>query len=205
MTIIIVDDDKLVCSSLKRIVEADGIDVQAVGHSGEEALVLYQRHHPDIVLMDIRMGDMSGLDAGKKILGQDKEARILFLTTFNDDEYILKALGMGAKGYILKEDFESIVPALTAVAMGQSIFGDEVVSRIPQMLSKEKKERGEFDLSKREYEIVELVALGLSNKEIAAKLYLSEGTVRNYISIVLEKLVLRDRTQLAIFYYRNFN
>jgi DNA-binding NarL/FixJ family response regulator len=205
MTIIIVDDDKLVCSSLKRIVEAGGIDVQAVGHSGEQAIAFYEQHHPDIILMDIRMGGMTGLDAGKIILEQDKRARILFLTTFNDDEYIVKALGMGAKGYILKQNFESIVPALTAVSMGQSIFGDEIVSRIPQMLSKEKKERGEFDLSEREYEIVELVSQGLNNKEIAIKLYLSEGTVRNYISIVLEKLVLRDRTQLAIFYYQNFH
>ncbi len=204
MRIIIVDDDKLVCSSLKRIVEAQGINVQALGHSGEQAIVLYKQHQPDIVLMDIRMGGMNGLDAGKKILEQDNHARILFLTTFNDDEYIVKALGMGAKGYILKQDFESIVPALTAVSMGQSIFGDEVVSRIPQMLYKEKKDRGEFDLSEREFEIVELVAQGLSNKEIAAKLYLSEGTLRNYISIVLEKLFLHNRTQLAIFYYKNF-
>ncbi len=204
MTIMIIDDDKLVCSALKRIVEAEGITVQATGHSGGEAVRLYQQFQPDIILMDIRMDTMTGLEAGEKILEQDRNARIIFLTTFKDDEYIIKALGMGAKGYLLKQDFESIVPALHAVAMGQNIFGDEIVSRIPEMMTKEKTDKSKFDLSKREFEVISLVADGLSNKEIAAKLFLSEGTVRNYISVILEKLFLRDRTQLAIFYYKNF-
>ena len=203
MTIMIIDDDKLVCSALKRIVEAEGITVQATGHSGGEAVRLYQQFQPDIILMDIRMDTMTGLEAGEKILEQDRNARIIFLTTFKDDEYIIKALGMGAKGYLLKQDFESIVPALHAVAMGQNIFGDEIVSRIPEMMTKEKTDKSKFDLSKREFEVISLVADGLSNKEIAAKLFLSEGTVRNYISVILEKLFLRDRTQLAIFYYKN--
>jgi len=204
MTIIIIDDDKLVCSSLKRIVEAEGVEVLAVGYSGEEALKLYEHHHPDILLTDIRMEGMTGIDAGKVILERHRDAKIIFLTTFKDDEYIVKALAMGAKGYILKQDFESIVPALTAVNTGQNIYGDEIVSRIPKMFSKDKKERKEFDLTEREFEITELVAEGLNNKEIATKLYLSEGTVRNYISTILEKLFLRDRTQLAIFYYKHF-
>lgn len=204
MTIIIIDDDKLVCSSLKRIVETEGVEVLAVGYSGEEALKLYEHHHPDILLTDIRMEGMTGIEAGKVILEQYKDAKIIFLTTFKDDEYIVKALAMGAKGYILKQDFESIVPALTAVNTGQNIYGNEIVSRIPKMLSKDVKERKEFDLTEREFEITELVAEGLNNKEIATKLYLSEGTVRNYISTILEKLFLRDRTQLAIFYYKHF-
>jgi len=204
MTIMIIDDDKLVCSALKRIVEADGITVQATGHSGEEAVALYKQHTPDIILMDIRMGTMTGLEAGQKILEEDRNAKIIFLTTFKDDEYIIKALGMGAKGYLLKQDFESIAPALHAVGMGQNIFGDEIVSRIPEMMTKETMDKSKFDLSEREFEVVTLVAEGLSNKEIAAKLFLSEGTVRNYISVILEKLFLRDRTQLAIFYYKNF-
>lgn len=204
MTIIIIDDDKLVCSSLKRIVETEGVEVLAVGYSGEEALKLYEHHHPDILLTDIRMEGMTGIEAGKVILEQYKDAKIIFLTTFKDDEYIVKALAMGAKGYILKQDFESIVPALTAVNTGQNIYGNEIVSRIPKMLAKNVKERKEFDLTEREFEITELVAEGLNNKEIATKLYLSEGTVRNYISTILEKLFLRDRTQLAIFYYKHF-
>lgn len=204
MRIIIIDDDKLVCSALKRIVEAEGVEVLAVGYSGEDALKLFEQYHPDITLTDIRMGGMTGIEAGKKMLESDPTAKIIFLTTFKDDEYIVKALAMGAKGYILKQDFESIVPALKAVNTGQNIFGDEIVSRIPKMLSKEKKDKDEYDLTDREFEVTALVAEGLSNKEIAAKLFLSEGTVRNYISTILEKLFLRDRTQLAIFYYKHF-
>ena len=204
MKIIIIDDDKLVCSALKRIVEAEGIEVLAIGYSGEEALKLHEQHHPDIILTDIRMGGMTGVEAGKLILEKDPTAKIIFLTTFKDDEYIVKALAMGAKGYILKQDFESIAPALKAVNTGQNIFGDEIVSRIPKMLTKEKQDKEKYDLTEREFQVMELVAEGLSNKEIAAKLYLSEGTVRNYISTILEKLYLRDRTQLAIFYYKHF-
>jgi DNA-binding NarL/FixJ family response regulator len=204
MKIIIIDDDKLVCSALKRIVEAEGVEVLAVGYSGEDVLKLYKQYHPDIILTDIRMGGMTGIEAGKKIIERDPTAKIIFLTTFKDDEYIVKALAMGAKGYILKQDFESIVPALKAVNTGQNIYGNEIVSRIPKMLSKEKKDKEAYDLTDREFEVTALVAEGLSNKEIAAKLFLSEGTIRNYISTILEKLYLRDRTQLAIFYYKHF-
>ena len=189
MRIVIVDDDKLVAVSLKTIIEAGGdTEVLATGHSGEDAVRLYNEYHPDIILMDIRMEGMTGLDAGKKILDADQSARILFLTTFNDDEYIRTALAIGAKGYIIKQDFDGILPA-----------------RIPELLSPKKKEFSfeEYGLTDQEAEIVECVAEGLSNREIAEKLYLSEGTVRNYISTILSKLDLRDRTNLAIFYYKN--
>lgn len=203
MKIIIVDDDKLVCSALKTIVEAGGITVAGIGNTGLDAIALYAEISPDILLMDIRMKELNGLEAAKTILDRDKEAKILFLTTFADDEYIVKALKMGAKGYLLKQNFESIVPALTSVSLGQSIFGDEIVSKIPQMMHKESTEVHFPELSPREQSILTLVAEGLSNKEIAARLYLSEGTVRNYISTMLEKLGARDRTQLAICYYKN--
>ncbi len=158
MKIVIVDDDKLVAMSLKMIIEASGeAEVLSCGHSGKEAVKFYDEYQPDILLMDIRMEEMSGLEAGEIIIGKHEDAKILFLTTFNDDEYIVKALSIGAKGYIIKQ----------------------------------------------EYEIVELVAQGLSNKECADKLCLSEGTVRNYISTILSKLDLRDRTNLAIFYYKS--
>ena len=111
---------------------------------------------------------------------------------------------IGAKGYILKQDFEGIVPALKAVYGGQSVFGGEIVGKLPVLMqSKEKFDYRQYDISKKEQSIIVLVAEGLSNKEIAERLYLSEGTVRNYISVVLEKLALRDRTQLAVFYYKN--
>lgn len=207
MDIVIVDDDKLVASSLKIILEADPeVKVAAMGYSGDEAVALYRQHRPDILLLDIRMGEMSGLEAAKRILEEDGSALILFLTTFSDDEYIVKALKIGARGYLLKQDFAGILPALRAVFSGQTVFGGEIVSRLPDILDAKgeegRKDYGTLGISDREWEVTALVAEGLSNREIAARLYLSEGTVRNYISTVLEKLKLRDRTQLAVFYLK---
>lgn len=204
MRILVVDDDKLVSSSLKIILESDKeIEVVGVGNSGEEAISLYKQLKPDVLLMDIRMDNMTGIEAAEKILQADKKAKILYLTTFSDNEYIVKALQIGTKGYLLKQNFESILPSVKAVYMGQRVFGDEIIakafSNTPQISSQIKK----FDISEKELTIITEVANGLSNKEISEKLFLSEGTIRNYISVILEKLNLRDRTQLAIFYYKN--
>ncbi len=203
MNIVVVDDDRLVALSLKTILESTGcITIAAIGGSGQEAVELYEKYCPDVLLMDIRMDGMTGIEAGEIIFQKNKDARILYLTTFSDDEYIVKALNMGAKGYILKQDFEGIAPALETVMRGQRVFGEEVVSRLPELMKNESHFNGSaYDISSKEEEIITYVAEGMSNKEIAAELYLSEGTVRNYISGILEKLNLRDRTQLAIFYY----
>ena len=185
--------------------EASGeVNVCAIGNCGEEALSLYPEFKPDILLMDIRMDGMSGLTAGKRILETYPDAKILFLTTFSDDEYIVRALRMGAKGYLLKQNFESILPALQAVQKGQTVFGEEITDKIPDLINKTTAQRdfAKYGITEKEYAIIEQVANGLNNKEIAETLYLSEGTVRNYLSSILEKLELRDRTQLAIFYYR---
>lgn len=205
MNVLIVDDDRVVGISLKTILEAEpDITVPALGRDGAEAIALYKEHHPDILLMDIRMEGMNGLDAAATILATDPAAKILFLTTFSDDEYIIRALRLGAKGYLLKQDFESIVPALHAVYGGQNVFGSDVVKKIPDILSSPKEpDVSELPLNEKEIEIMKLVAEGLNNKEIAQNLFLSEGTVRNYLSSTLEKLALRDRTQLAIFYYKH--
>lgn len=205
MNIVIVDDDKLVAVSLKTILESTGsVKVLAMGSCGEEAIELYSRHRPDVLLMDIRMNGMSGIEAGEKILADFPEAKILYLTTFSDDEYIIKAVLMGAKGYILKQDFGSICPALETVMNGQTVFGSDVASKLPELLTNHSSFDFErYGIAEKEQEIIKQVAKGLSNKEIATLLYLSEGTVRNYISSILEKLSLRDRTQLAIFYYTN--
>jgi DNA-binding NarL/FixJ family response regulator len=209
MKIIVVDDDRLVAVSLKTIIEAEkGMEVLAVAGSGEEAVSLYRELRPDILLTDIRMEGMTGLAAGEAILSEFPDAKILYLTTFNDDEYIIKALSIGAKGYIIKQDFDSIVPSLKAVYGGQTVFGSEVTEKLLSRTEQGTSTEGHFDyehfgLSDQEYAIVKCVADGLSNKEIADKLFLSEGTVRNYISTVLSKLDLRDRTNLAIFYYKN--
>lgn len=205
MNIVIIDDDILVTTALKTILESnENITVLATGNDGKDAISLYQKHHPDILLTDIQMKDMSGLDATKEILAQDPDAKILLLTTFKDDEYIITALKLGAKGYLLKQDYASIHPALEAVESGQTVFGTEIISKIPELLNKTSGfDYAAYDISDKEFSIIELIATGLSNKEIAGKLFLSEGTVRNYLSTILEKLDLRDRTQLAVFYYQH--
>lgn len=204
MKIVIVDDDKLVSTSLKTIIETDeNINVLEIGSDGKEAAALYEKFHPDIMMMDIRMSGMTGLEAGEAILKSDRNAKILFLTTFADDEYIIKALKIGAKGYMLKQNFECIIPSLKAVEAGQRVFGDDIMAKIPSLMSGGEPDLSRFGISKKENDIIELIAQGLNNREIAEKLFLSEGTVRNSISVILEKLNLRGRTQLAIFYYKN--
>ena len=202
MKIVIVDDDILVSSALKTILEAGGeVEVTGTGQDGKDAVWLYDELLPDVLLMDIRMKDMNGLDAAEQILKRHTDAKILLLTTFSDDEYIVKALKYGVKGYLIKQDYGSILPALQAVQMNQTVFGTEIMSRIPGLLQKEQKEKEQiFDWNSYGIGERELVAEGLSNKEISEKVCLSEGTVRNYISNVLEKLELRDRTQLAVYY-----
>ena len=202
MKVVVVDDDQLVAISLKTILESDPqVTVAATGNDGKDAVALYEREHPDVLLLDIQMKEMSGLEAAEQILEKDPAAKILFLTTFSDDEYIIKALNLGAKGYILKQDFEGLLPALLAVEQGQSVFGGEVVNKLPVLMqTKNSFDYSEYDIGEKEQEIIALVGAGKSNREIAEELFLGEGTVRNYISQILEKLSLRDRTQLAVFY-----
>ena len=199
MKVVIIDDDKLVSMSLKMILEnGTDIEVAAVGEDGREAVSLYKKYSPDILLLDIRMQYMTGLEAARNVLAAYPDAKILFLTTFSDDEYIIEALEIGVKGYLLKQDYEGLVPAIRAAASGK------IVDKLPGLLGG----TAAYDyaaqgITQKEYEMIQLVAQGLSNKEIAEKTFLSEGTIRNYISTVLEKLNLRDRTQLAVFYYQN--
>lgn len=206
MNVLVIDDDKLVCSSLKIILSADPeITVVGSGNTGNEAIDLFEKVTPDVLLMDIRMEGLSGLEAGEVILNKYKDARILYLTTFLDDDYIIKALNIGAKGYMLKQNYESIIPALKAVYTGQNVYGDEIISKLPNLLNHQVAEQvfKQNGITDKELEIITQIAEGLSNKEISEILYLSEGTIRNYISLILEKLKLRDRTQIAIFYYKN--
>ena len=205
MRVLIVDDDELVVMSLGMIIKsAKDIEVAGTGGSGTEAVKLYDELQPDILLMDIRMKDMTGLDAAEQILIRHPEARILFLTTFSDDEYIIKALHLGVKGYLLKQDYASILPAIRAVCTGQTVFGTQIISRLPELLERKSAFDYEtYEITEKERDVMKLVADGKSNKEIAGEMFLSEGTIRNYISGILDKLNLRDRTQLAVFYLRN--
>ena len=207
--ILLVDDDELITMSLEMIISAEAeFEIIGKGCSGREAVTLFDELTPDLLLMDIRMNDMNGLEAAEEILSKHKEATILFLTTFSDDEYIVKALKLGVKGYLLKQDYKSLPAALHAAINGQSVFGGAVIDKLPTLMSQNNAEDNGFDyrkydISEKEYEVIQLVAEGFSNKEISQKLFLSEGTVRNYLSTILEKLNLRDRTQLAIFYLKH--
>jgi DNA-binding NarL/FixJ family response regulator len=203
--LLIVDDDPLVCRSLKTILEADPeLHIAGICHDGRKAIELFHALLPDVLLMDVRMQPMGGLEAAEQIIKAHPEAKVVFLTTFSDTEYIVKALRIGAKGFILKQHFDSIIPAVKAVSLGQRVFGDEILTKVPVLLSNgAKKDFPEHPLTERERELLRLIAGGLSNREISEALHLSEGTVRNCVSVMLEKLSLRDRTQLAIFYYKN--
>ena len=215
MRVLIVDDDAFVAQSLATIlsVEAD-IDVVGLGGSGPEAVEQYRRLRPDVLLMDIRMPLGDGLAAAERILAEDGGARIVFLTTFSDDEYIVRALKMGSRGYLVKQDVARLAPALRSVMAGVCVLEGEVLERSATMRLSARPEPGGPQnkplrgtvfaaLTDREYEVVEAVAEGLDNAEVAARLFMSEGTVRNHISSILAKLGLRNRTQVAVMYYRS--
>jgi DNA-binding NarL/FixJ family response regulator len=207
MNIVLIDDDPIVSRALSIILQTDPeIHVSGIGTDGDEALALYRTHVPDVLLMDIRMQRMTGLVAGEQVLREYPDARVLFLTTFSDDDYIIKALRIGARGYLLKDKFDSIVPAIKAVVAGQSVFGEDIVSRFSLMSSDKQKSISPLvsSLTEKEVEIMKHLGNGLSNKEISEALYISEGTVRNAISLLLDKLSLKSRTQLAIFFLKNF-
>lgn len=200
--ILLVDDDKLICESLKIILENKGYDVVAVANDGNESYELYKKEKPDLVLMDIRMKYCNGIESSEKILKEYPTANILLLTTFKDEEYISKAITNGIKGYILKDNFSSLIPSIETVLSGNMVFDKEVIINMSK-IKKPDKLLGDF--TQREMDIIELVAKGMNNREISEKLFLSEGTVRNYLSAILEKLDLRDRTQLAIYYLNQLN
>lgn len=201
MRILIVDDDPLVVSALETIIENSGHDVVGTASDGEDAVDLYMKYKPDVLMMDIRMGIMNGIEASRKILEKEKDANILLVTTFKDEEYINEALSLGVKGYLLKDNYKGIVPALNAVASGNMVFDSKIVQSFNTL---EIKDNPDFkELSERELEILTLVAEGMSNKEISGTLFISEGTVRNYISTMLSKLNLKGRTQLVVQYYKH--
>ena len=216
MRVIIVDDDPIVAKSLSLIlsVEAD-IEPIATGTRGDDAITLFEECLPDVLLMDIQMPGCDGLSAAEEILSRHPGARIVFLTTFSDDEYIVRALRLGTRGYLIKQDISTIAPALRSVMAGQVVLEGEVLERAttlgarctsaggapqPEILSVE---GALAPLTEREREVVRAVADGLDNREIADALYLSAGTVRNHISSILAKLGLKNRTQIAVFFYRN--
>ena len=221
MRLLVVDDDALVAQSLATILSTEpDVDVVGLGGSGPEAVERYRELRPDILLMDIQMPGGDGLSAAERILARDGRARIVFLTTFSDDEYIVRALRMGSRGYLVKQDVAQIAPALRSVMAGVCVLEGEVLERAtmgPGHQGRGAREgrqgapsSGLYQrsaafppLTDREYEVVEAVAQGLDNAEVADRLFMSVGTVRNHISSFLTKLGLRNRTQVAVLYYRS--
>ena len=203
MNIVIVDNDAFAVMSMKRILESDSeIMVSATGDSKENAVWLYETYQPDILLLECRMNGAGSAETAEKILKADSDAKILLLSTYSDDELIIKALKAGVRGYILKQNLESIVPALKTVMNGQFVFEDEVVSQpFTATDDKMKNNSVKSDLSEREHEIIKLVSEGFGNSEIATELLLSERQVKKCISEVMERFALKNRIQLAVFLF----
>ena len=177
------------------------------GANGNDAVALYAEHAPDIALLDIQMPGRDGLSAAREILEHDPAARVVFLTTFSDDEYIVSALKLGARGYLIKTDVAAIPPALAQVMDGKRVLEDKAIEDVDfdganAEADATRRPAAFAGLTDREFEVAELIARGLDNKEIAATAYMGEGTVRNHISSILAKMGLRNRTQIAIAYLR---
>ncbi len=202
-TILIVDDQRLMREGLRTLLELEpDMRVVAEAENGVQALTAYARHRPDVVLMDIRMPEMDGVEATRRLLAAHPDARVLILTTFDDDAYVLEGLRAGALGYLLKDvSREALAAAIRTVAAGGALFAPQVARKALDALSQAPPARPPDliePLTAREREILRLVAQGLNNRQIAARLHLAHGTVKNYISRILDKLGVDDRTQAAL-------
>lgn len=202
--IVIADDDSIVRNGLKTIIEQDkDIRVCGVAENGNVAYDFCRSKSPDLVLMDMQMPDCDGSVATKRIKTDFPKIKVLVLTTFDDKETVSKALSSGADGYVLKGvDEDKLSNAIKSTVMGINVFGTAVFNSIKNKYVS-RTDTKQAKLTPREKELLTLVAQGLSNKEIAGKMFLSDGTVRNNISSLLEKLNMKDRTQLAVYAVKN--
>jgi len=199
MKLLVVDDDGLIRDSLKLLLETETGWTVRTARDGDAAMLLCEEEQPDVILMDIRMPVCDGVAATKLIKESYPDIKIVMLTTFNDDGYINSAIEAGAEGYLLKSTpADGIVERIRAVEKGAMVFDRGV-----ELSAKRNKTVMFPELTERENEVLALIAAGLSNGEIAAQLHLSQGTVRNSVSVILDKLNLRDRTQLAVHYWKN--
>lgn len=206
--VLVADDQELIRKSLMVILNSrNNIEVTEAVENGQEVIASVRRNRPDVILMDVRMPKMDGVQCTKIMKESYPDIKIIILTTFDDDEYVYNALKFGADGYLLKGDsMDEMVEAIWDVYNGRAVINQEVTNKVVKLFSKMARadyvgqvgEKPTKDISKTEWKIIREVGCGASNKEISKKLRLSEGTVRNYLSAILNKLELRDRTQLAI-------
>ncbi len=203
--VLIADDIQILRQGLEAVFSLDS-EIKVVGQAsnGKEAFEICIKHSPDVVLMDMRMPDYDGEYGTRQIKAHFPSIKVLVLTTFDDSETVRKAVACGADGYILKEmENEKIISAVKTVHSGINVFGASVFSSIKQTMNAPSPSAASFELTERDKELMTLICDGCDNKEIAARLFLAEGTVRNNISRLLEKLGLKDRTQLAVFAVKN--
>ncbi|MFP7735779.1 response regulator [Priestia aryabhattai] len=204
ITIIIADDNSFIREGMKIILNTyEDFDVVATLKDGREAVQYCKNYSVDIALLDVRMPVMDGVEA-TKLISESTQAKPLILTTFDDDEYIIDAVKNGAKGYLLKNtEPERIRDAIKSVFNGHTVLQDVVLDKIKSSLNATSDRNSKADMTQfteRETSIMTLIAKGLSNKEISKTLFISEGTVANYISSILSKTGLEHRTQIAIYY-----
>jgi DNA-binding NarL/FixJ family response regulator len=207
--VMIAEDQELIRQSLEIMLSGKpDLEIVATAVNGREAVELAQKLLPDVILMDIRMPELDGVQCIEMIKEKFPQIKIIVLTTFDDDEYVFSALKNGASGYLLKGiSLGELIEAIKTVVKGGALINPNIASKVVRLFSQmahadyriKVAESVWQDLNQNEQKIIQLIGIGLSNKEITDKLKLSEGTVRNYISSILSKLALRDRTQIAIF------
>jgi DNA-binding NarL/FixJ family response regulator len=207
VTVLVADDQSMVRAGFRMLLGGEeDIEVVAEASNGLEAIDKASRFHPTVILMDIRMPELDGLEATRRILAADNDARILILTTFDLDEYVYEALAAGASGFVLKDDPpEQLLAAIRTVAAGEALLSPTVTKRVIKQFTRVPRPSPpkEFDeLTTREQEVFRLIAKGLSNTEIAQELYISDTTVKTHITHILQKLNLRDRVQAVVLAYQ---
>lgn len=205
---LIVDDQVMVRAGLRMLLDVEpDVEVVAEAGNGIEAVAQAARYQPDVVLMDIRMPEMDGLEATRRILATEQDARVLILTTFNHDDLVYEALRAGASGFVLKDEPpEQLVAAVRTIAAGDALLSPSVTRRLIAHFTRDRREPPPLaldTLTLRELEVFRLIATGLSNAEIGQELYISDTTVKTHVTRVLQKLQVRDRAQAIVLAYRH--
>jgi DNA-binding NarL/FixJ family response regulator len=205
--VLVADDQSMVRAGFRMLLTGEeDIEVVAEASNGLEAIDKAARFDPTVVLMDIRMPELDGLEATRRILAADDAARVLVLTTFDLDEYVYEALAAGASGFVLKDDPpEQLIAAIRTVAAGEALLSPAVTRRVIKRFTRLQRPappKGLDELSEREREVFRLIADGLSNAEIGQQLFISETTVKTHVTHILQKLDLRDRVQAVVLAYQ---